>query len=108
MQLIDGPTIPMLARKLRVNVRTMFRRLIKLHGVDRANGGEDFVPWLYRYEGGTWRVNLPRLRRSHPELFSVASNEELDTRLKRVEMQVEALDTSHRGLVRRVNKMAPV
>jgi hypothetical protein len=105
--LIDGPTIPQLARKLNVPRNTMWRRLVTLHARDRAASLCEFIPWMYRHMGGPWRVNLSRLRRAHPEMFEIASNEELDGRLKRVERQVEVLDSGHRALVVRVRSMLP-
>jgi hypothetical protein len=106
--LIDGPTIPQLARKIGVPRRTMFRRLMAVHAKDRrekAERGEPFIPWLYKYAEGPWRVNLPRLRREHPEMAGVASNAELEERLRRLEDQLELLDGSQRTLVKRVRDL---
>lgn len=107
MKLVDSPTIPQLARALPRPVprRTMFRRLLALHGADRARAGAEWVPWLFRYEGGPWRVNVSRLRRAHPELFDVATNEELDRRLARAEVQIERVDTKVGVLLGRVRRL---
>lgn len=117
MQIVDGPTIPQLARRIRVVQpdgtvtlgiprRTLFRRLMAMHGRDRAEKGDKFIPWLYKYAQGPWRVNLSRLRREHPEMAGVATNEELDRRVTRVERQIEILDEGHRSVVRRVREIA--
>lgn len=99
------PTIPQFARSRGVPRATMFRRLMAMHALDRQAGGADWVPWLFRYEGGPWRVNESRLRRAHPEQFDVPSNEELDRRVSRLEGQMEAVDAGHRALVGRVRKV---
>lgn len=106
--MIEHPTIPQLARSLPRPVprRTMFRRLLALHAGDRHGSTPDWVPWLFRYEGGPWRVNVSRLRRAHPELFEVSSPEELERRIGRVERQIEVLDAGHRALVTRVKAAA--
>ena len=106
MKLVAGPTVPQLARALKLEPRTLLRRLLAMHGRDRQAEGATFVPWLYRIGGeGWWRVNVSRLRNAHPELVEAPSNEELDTRLRRVEKSVEVLDSGHQALVQRVRKI---
>lgn len=101
----EHPTIRQFARMRNVPRSTMFRRLLAMHAADRA-AEPDFVPWLFRYAGGPWRVNVSRLRRSHPEHFDVASLEEIVRRLSRVELQEEKTDAGHRALVVRVRNLA--
>jgi hypothetical protein len=102
---IEGPTIPQFARANGIPRRTMFRRLLALHARDRADKGDKFVPWLYRFEGGPWRVNVSRLRLAHGEMFDAPSGEELEARVDRLSERVETLDASQRGLVRRVRQL---
>lgn len=86
----------------------MFSRLMSMHGRDRKEKGETFVPWLYRYAQGPWRVNLSRLRREHPEMLDVAPPEDVERRLRRVEGQLETLDDSQRKLVRVVREIRAI
>jgi hypothetical protein len=115
MNIVDSPTIPQLARRIRVPQpdgtvklgiprRTLFRRLMAMHGRDRAEKGPKFIPWLYKYAQGPWRVNISRLRREHPEMAGVATNEELDRRVTRMERQIEVVDESQRALVKTVRE----
>lgn len=74
-------TVPGLARAIRVPRRTLFRRLMAMHGRDRRDRPE-FADWLFRYDVGPWRVNVERLRQAHPELFDVPPPEEMWEQLK--------------------------
>lgn len=96
----EAPTIPAFARQHKTPRRTMFRRLMTMHGKDRdqaAAMGQPFVPWLFRYaHDGRWRINLTRLRASHPEIFSAPSPRELEDRINKLESRVDRLEDHQR------------
>jgi hypothetical protein len=105
----EHPTIPQFAAERGVHKRTMFRRLLVMHARDRAAAlaaGIVFVPYIFRYLDGPWRVNRSRLRAAHAEWFDVPTNEELDGKMQRLERRVEILDAGHRALIGRVRSLA--
>lgn len=81
-QLASLATIPGLARTIGVPRRTLYRKLIVLHGRDRAAAEPGWVEWLFRYHAGPWRVNVERLRLAHPELFGCPPPDEMWEQIK--------------------------
>jgi hypothetical protein len=66
--------------------RRVWRKLVKLHAADRAAGRQ---LWMYRAGAdggaGAWRINVPMLRKHHPELFDAPDPKDHEERLTRLE-----------------------
>ena len=90
-----GLTIPELARRAGKHRSVMLRHLMALREKDLARGS---VTWIYRSGPRTWRVNLSRLRRAHPEMHDCEDAEALDARLTRLELDQDAQGKAIRAL----------
>lgn len=89
-------TIPELAAEAGTTVKTMRRRLIRLHERD---GGD----WLFRFGEREYAVNRSTLKAAHPHLFSQrlatqAEVGELHHKLREVEKRQNALASSVRAI----------
>ena len=82
------------------------RQLIRWLAQDIALGLE---PWMYRMPGIArnlaWRINLPALRKAHPEFFEDPSPKQLEDRVELLESQVVELEWARDTLATELGKV---